>query len=81
LIGSPFALFISVCITTAGIAGFGSFPVAGAGGFETVGSGSCELQLETPNAATSPSTISVDANRNGLQNLTGPGSCFFNAIA
>jgi hypothetical protein len=42
--------------------------------------GSFELQLEAPKAATIPNTISVDTNRNGVQNLTFPNSSFFNAM-
>jgi hypothetical protein len=46
-------------------------PFGAAGFFFTVTSagGSFELQLDTPNAATSPSTITVDASRSGVQNF------------
>lgn len=32
--------------------------------------GSFELQLETPNAASNPNAITVQASRNGVQNFT-----------
>jgi hypothetical protein len=43
--------------------------------------GSFELQLDTPNAASSPSAITVHTTRSGVQNLILLTSCFIPGIA
>jgi hypothetical protein len=75
-------LFISVSNTTAGSGGLAAASVPVAPGFDVViTGGSFELQLEMPNAAINPNTITVATIRSGLQNLIAPGSFVFNAIA
>ena len=80
--GPPLVALFSACRIGCGKV---AIPVGRAGVAELfavdVDDGSFELQLDTPNAASNPNEITVQATRNGVQNLTLLSSLFIPDIA